>query len=113
LPKNPQVATDLQQINHSSLPTQPGSSFPIVTLADGRKIPTGTVGACLVNIKAYDRAHTGGDHEQLQELQTKIKAAVPVLKMAGMFDLFSPEEWMGGTSEGRKLVGRFAAEMGT
>lgn len=70
------------------------------------------MGACLVNIKAYDRAHAEGDREQLQELQAKIKAAVPVLKMAGMFDLFSPEEWMSGTSEGRKLVGRLAAEMG-
>jgi hypothetical protein len=45
-------------------------------------------------------------------LQSKIQAAVPVLKMAGMFDLFSPDEWMRGTSEGRKLVGRIAAEIG-
>lgn len=107
-----QAATDLQSINHSSLPTQAGSAFPIVTLADGRKIPTGTVGACLVNIKAYDRAHAEGDAAQLRELQVKIQAAVPILKTAGMFDLFSPEEWMSGTSEGRKLVGRMATEIG-
>jgi hypothetical protein len=69
------------------------------------------VGAYLVNIKAYDRAYADRDREQLQKLQAKIKAAVPVLKMAGMFDLFSPDEWMGWTSEGRELVGRFAAEL--
>jgi hypothetical protein len=77
----------------------------------GRKIPTGAAGACLVNIKAYDRAHAAGDEDQLCELQSKIQAAVPVLKTAGMFDLFSPEDWMGGTSEGRRLVGEMAAEL--
>ena len=84
-----------------------------MTLADGRRVPTGTVGACLVNIKAYDKAHAdGGDAEQLAELRAKIEAAVPVLKMVGMFDLFSADEWLGGTSEGRKLVGRSAKELG-
>jgi hypothetical protein len=50
------------------------------------------VGARLVNIKAYDEVHAEGDAAQLQELQAKIQVAVPILRTAGMFDLFSPEE---------------------
>ena len=95
---------NLQSINSASL----GSSFPIITLPDGRKIPTGTVGACLVNIKSYDAAHaSSADNDdaaqlQLQDLHAKIAAAVPTLKTAGMFDLFGPDEWIEGTtSKGR------------
>ncbi|PNY27613.1 Peptidyl-prolyl cis-trans isomerase [Tolypocladium capitatum] len=101
------MADLLQNINNKTLGTS-ANSFPIVTLPNGEKLPTGTVGALLVNIKAYD----AGDAEQRQSLEPALRAAVPVLRKVGMFDLFTPEEWTRGGGPGRSLVGSLALEMG-
>lgn len=38
-------------------------------------------------------------------------AAIPTLQKAGLFDIFPPEEWARGTSEGRRFVGMKAMQM--
>jgi hypothetical protein len=43
----------------------PGASFPVVKLADGSTIQTGTIGALLQNIKLYDRICAGEEIEGL------------------------------------------------
>lgn len=95
----------LQETNNKTLGTTAGA-FPIVTLPDGRKVPTGTVGALLVNIKAFDES----DDERRVEIATAIKSAIPTLHKVGMFDLFTPDEWASESSPGRSLVGQFAKE---
>jgi hypothetical protein len=100
------AASLLQEINNKTLGTTAGS-FPVVTLPNGDTIPTGTVGALLVNVKAYD----AGDEDERKELEIAIRATVPVLKKVGMFDLFTPDEWQQGGSAGRALVGRLALEL--
>lgn len=95
----------LQETNNRTLGTSAGT-FPVITLPDGRKVPTGTVGALLVNIKAYDE----GDKERRAELEPAIQAAIPTLVNVGMFDLFPPREWTSETSPGRSLVGKFARD---
>ncbi|KAI0841198.1 hypothetical protein F5Y06DRAFT_293686 [Hypoxylon sp. FL0890] len=64
-----------------------GAEMPQITLPDGSKVQTGTVGALLINIRAYNEAH-----------------------QVGMFDLFRPEEWIAGDNEGRKAVGKMYLE---
>ncbi|KHN97430.1 uncharacterized protein MAM_04445 [Metarhizium album ARSEF 1941] len=95
----------LQDINNQTLGT-PAKSFPIVTMPNGEKLPTGTVGALLVHIKAYD----AGDEQQRKALEPAIKAAIPVLRKVGIFDIFPEDDWIKGSSEGRALVGNLAKE---
>lgn len=42
----------------------------------------------------------------MAQLESVMKAAVPLLSKVGMFELFSAEEWIQGDNEGRKFVGR-------
>ncbi|OAA69724.1 hypothetical protein ISF_02994 [Cordyceps fumosorosea ARSEF 2679] len=99
----------LQAINNKTLGTS-ADAFPVVTLPNGDKVPTGTVGALLVNIRAYDDAAAAGDATAQDTLAAAIRAAVPVLQKVGMFELFHPEEWMSDRSKGRSLVGELAME---
>jgi len=95
----------LQETNNKTLGTAAGT-FPVITLPDGRKVPTGTVGALMVNVKAYDAA----DDTSRIELESAIRSAIPTLHKVGMFDLFAPEEWISNRSLGRSLVGRLAQD---
>ncbi|KAF3401582.1 hypothetical protein F1880_010038 [Penicillium rolfsii] len=95
----------LQEINNKTLGTT-AATFPIVTLPDGRQVPTGTVGALLVNIKSYDE----GSEERRAELEMAIQSAIPTLVQVGMFDLFAPDEWKSERSAGRTLVGKLARD---
>ncbi|KAK3186955.1 hypothetical protein K4F52_004399 [Lecanicillium sp. MT-2017a] len=101
------MAEALQSINNKTFGTSSSASFPVVTLPNGDKVPTGTVGALLLNIKAYDAATTAAERAALEPA---IRAAVPVLQQVGMFDLFRPAEWVSGESPGRALVGKVAME---
>jgi hypothetical protein len=47
----------LSDINHQFVTE--GQTLPAVTLPDGSKVQTGTVGALLMNIKLYDRVCGG------------------------------------------------------
>lgn len=97
---------DLQSINNKTLGTN-ANAFPIVTLPNGQKVPTGTVGALLVNIQNYDAS----EESQRKQIEPALRAAIPILQKVGMFDLFRPEEWVEGGSPGRAFVGKVAMEM--
>jgi len=84
-------------------------AFPVVTMANGQKVPTGTVGTLLYNIKAYN---TSSSNEEKEKLEKEIKSAVPVLGKIGFFELFSTDEWVRGESEGRRLVGEEGRRLG-
>jgi hypothetical protein len=59
-----------------------GASMPVVTLPDGSKIQTGTIGALLVNIREYDQIVAGHevDHSRKEDMEEKMAASMPVLK---------------------------------
>ncbi|PWY80264.1 hypothetical protein BO94DRAFT_537142 [Aspergillus sclerotioniger CBS 115572] len=97
---------DLVALNSSTL----GTAMPEVTLPDGSKVQTGTVGALLINIRVYNEAHANGNRDKMETLRTALRTAIPLLQKVGMFDLFPPEEWIQGDNEGRKLVGRIYQE---
>ena len=61
--------------------------MPVVTLPDGFKIQTGTVGALLVNIREYNQlvSNSPVDGTKKKELEDKMVASMPVLKKAGEF----------------------------
>jgi hypothetical protein len=61
----------LKETNNKILGTAAGTYF-VVTLPDGRKVPTGTVGALFVNIKSYDE----GNDTKRAELKPTIKSAI-------------------------------------
>ncbi|KAI0099102.1 hypothetical protein GGR51DRAFT_536710 [Nemania sp. FL0031] len=108
--QNTNLANDsgsaLSDVNSSAL----GAKFPEITLPDGSKVQTGTVGALLINIRTYNTAHAAGDTAKTQALEASFKAALPLLDKVGLFDLFTPEEWIQGNNEGRKAVGRLHQE---
>jgi len=91
----------------------PDSSFPIVTLASGQSVPTGTVATLLYNIRLYDRMSVDEESQgEREQLAKEIRAAVPVLGKIGFFDLFSADEWVVGKSAGRTLVGEEGKVLG-
>ncbi|KAI2620621.1 hypothetical protein GGS26DRAFT_302889 [Hypomontagnella submonticulosa] len=87
-----------------------GAKMPQITLADGTKLQTGTVGALLINIRSYNEAHKAGDRAKMEQLKEAMRATLPLLDRVGMFDLFRPEEWIAGDNEGRKAVGKMYQE---
>lgn len=56
----------LHNINKRML-KDPSQSLPAITLADGTKVQTGTVGALIANIKLYDRICAGESIEGKQQ----------------------------------------------
>lgn len=95
----------LQATNNKTLGTAAGA-FPIITLPDGRKVPTGTVGALLVNIKTYDES----DGAQRAAIKESMRSAIPTLFKVGMFDIFPPEDWVTSRSPGRSIIKELAEE---
>ena len=61
-----------------------GANMPVVTLPDGQKVQTGTVGALIINIKLYDElmGHSDFNNERKAELEFMMAASLPVLKRA-------------------------------
>ncbi|KAI1505263.1 hypothetical protein F5X99DRAFT_276062 [Biscogniauxia marginata] len=86
--------------------TTMGVNFPEITLADGTVVQTGTVGALLINIRTYNEAHAAGDEAKKTQLEDSFQATLPLLHKVGLFDLFPPEDWLRGSNEGRRAVGR-------
>ena len=109
-----------------------GESLPAVILPDGSKVQTGTVGALLRNIKLYDRICAGETIEGMNpnpvtacnlginvllgiakgELEKMMVIPIPTLAKVGLFEVFTPDEWMAGASSGRRFVGVKAKELG-
>jgi hypothetical protein len=90
---------ELKNINQKILAQ--GEDLPLVTLKDGSRVQTGTVAAMLHNIKEYDVGMRGN-------IEKELELAIPTLIKVGLFDLFSPEEWIAGSSPGRRFVGQSA-----
>ncbi|KAI0900096.1 hypothetical protein F4806DRAFT_278167 [Annulohypoxylon nitens] len=99
---NTDSGSKLAALNSATL----GVEMPQITLPDGSKVQTGTMGALLINIRAYNEAHEAGDKEKMALLEESMRATLPLLEKVGMFGLFSPEEWIQGDNEGRKVVGK-------
>ncbi|KAI1482319.1 hypothetical protein K445DRAFT_18309 [Daldinia sp. EC12] len=87
-----------------------GAEMPQITLPDGSKVQTGTMGALLINIRAYNEALRIGDKDKQAQLEDSMRATLPLLDKVGMFELFPPEDWISGNNEGRKVVGRMYQE---
>lgn len=107
------AAADLAAANNATLGPESTAAFPVIKMKDGSSVPTGTIGALLVNIKAYDQAYAANDTNKMKDLEQKMVAAVPLLKKIGFFDLFSAEEWEAGANKGkhgRAFVGKTARE---
>ncbi|KAI3337889.1 hypothetical protein F4824DRAFT_500136 [Ustulina deusta] len=96
----------LADVNSATL----GAKFPEITLPDGSKVQTGTVGALLVNIRAYNAAHAASDTAKTRVLEASFEVALPLLDKVGLFDLFAPDEWIQGNNQGRKVVGQLYQE---
>ena len=110
---------ELKKLNSTTL----GAEMPEITLANGQKVQTGTVGALLRNIAAYDELKIRLLHSttkaqrirldaEVARYEAMLTAPLPMLQKLGLFDLFSPEEWVDGGSPGRKFVGRCALAAG-
>ncbi|MDQ7735715.1 hypothetical protein QT231_23740 [Halomonas sp. SpR1] len=74
--------------------------LPSVQLKDGSRVQTGTVAA---NIHLYNSGERG-------QVEMELKLAIPTLVKIGLFDLFSPEEWINGSNPGRRFLGECARE---
>lgn len=80
-----------------------GEELPSVRLKDGTKVQTGTVATVLHNIRLYNQGQRG-------RVETELELAIPTLFKVGLFDLFTPEEWIKGDNPGRTFVGKKAKE---
>lgn len=103
-----------------------GVQMPVMTLPDGKKVQTGTFGALMINIKAYDALQAdpsvpeGEKREQLASFDDKFKAALPLMAQVGFWEIFPSEDWVGAEAEkagrkvspGRKRVGQLVKEAG-
>lgn len=78
-----------------------GESAPMIKLKDGSHAQTGTVATMLYNVSLYNAGERGKVEEEL-------RLAIPTLYKVGLFDLFSPEEWVKGDNPGRRFVGEEA-----
>lgn len=78
-----------------------GESLPAVQLKDGTKVQTGTVAAMLHNVSLFNSGERG-------QVEKELELAVPTLIKVGLFELFSPEEWIAGSNPGRAFVGSVA-----
>ena len=81
-----------------------GETLPAVKLADGTAVQTGTVATMLHNVGRYNAGERG-------EVERELALSVPTLIKVGLFELFSPEEWMAGDNPGRHFVGSRAKEL--
>ncbi|WP_144408993.1 DUF7709 family protein [Photobacterium halotolerans] len=80
-----------------------GENLPAVTLKDGSKVQTGTVATMLHNIALYNAGQRG-------MIEKELELAIPTLVKIGLFDLFSPDEWVNGANPGRRFVGLAAKQ---
>ncbi|KAF1949079.1 hypothetical protein CC80DRAFT_599202 [Byssothecium circinans] len=75
-----------------------------------KKLQPDTIGALITNIKAYDETMSKPkvDGKRNQILEDVMAATLPLLKKTGLFELFTPDDWIKGTSAGRRYIGQLA-----
>ena len=95
----PENTERLASVNNKILAE--GETLPIVRLGDGSRVQTGTVATMLRNVELYNRGVRG-------EIERELELSVPTLVKVGLFELFSPDEWVAGDNPGRRLVGELA-----
>lgn len=95
----PPVGHALADINRKILAD--GESLPLVRLKDGSQVQTGTVATLLHNIALYNSGARG-------DVERELEAAVPTVAKVGLFELFTPEQWIAGSNPGRSRVGEMA-----
>lgn len=98
-PLTPLNTDQLGTINQKILAD--GETLPAVQLKDGSRIRTGTVATMLHNVALYNAGVRG-------EVERELELSVPTLITIGLFELFSPEEWVSGENSGRRFVGEIA-----
>jgi len=102
MPTNtPENTEQLGSINKKILAA--GENLPTIELKDGSKVQTGTVATMLHNVTLYNEGARG-------EVEQELELSVPTLIKVGLFDLFSPAEWVSGSNPGRRFVGEKAKE---
>lgn len=57
-------------------------------------------------VKEYNEAYATADKLKMRRIEAAIRVSMAQLEQSGIFDLFSPKEWITGSNEGRKMVGR-------
>lgn len=82
-----------------------GEVLPEVSLRDGTKVQTGTFATLLHNIELYNQGQRGA-------IENEMRLAVETLARIGLFNLFTPDEWMNTNNEGRHFVGGLAKALG-
>ena len=75
-----------------------GEKLPPVKLKDGSVVQTGTVATMLHNIELFNQCEN-------EDIKTQLLLAIPTLIKVGLFDLFSPDEWLSKKNAGRNFVG--------
>src|SRR3954462_5539095 len=100
-PTEPEETTRLAAVNQKILAA--GESLPAVTLKDGSTVQTGTVATMLHNVALYNQGARG-------EVERELELSVPTLFKVGLFDLFTPDEWISGDNAGRRFVGLSARD---
>ena len=87
-----------------------GVALPAVQLKDGSSVQTGTVAAMLKNIERFN----SGENKEGDEARVELERCVPVLIGVGLFQLFTPDEWINNNGQkdnpGRQFVGRLAKQ---
>jgi hypothetical protein len=99
--KKPEHTEQLAAVNSKIIAA--GETLPIVRLKDGTGVQTGTVATMLHNVSLYNAGSRGAVEQELE-------MAVPTLFRVGLFQLFSPQEWINGDNPGRRFVGLKAKE---
>ena len=82
-----------------------GESLPAVTLRDGTRVQTGTFATLMHNIDLYNNGERG-------DIENEMQLAVETLARIGLFSLFTPDEWMNTSNQGRHFVGSLAQGLG-
>ena len=91
----------LTAVNHKVVAQ--GETLPVVQLKDGTRVQTGTMAAVMHNIQLYNQGERG-------QVERDLEVAVPTLWKVGLFNLFTPDEFLARDNAGRALFGKFAKE---
>jgi hypothetical protein len=87
-----------------SQPTAAVADDPATAGVADRLVSQGAIIAALLrNIERFNQGERG-------EVEQQLAQAVPMLAQIGLFELFSPGEWVRGENAGRRLVGLFAQQ---